>query len=143
MHLVLRAPEILKEQGLYNGPDWNRGDGTIQIEPGRPSHLQGPLFPWPEDTYSRYEENYAGDGLIFEMEGPELDPPRGQHNPIGYWCVDEDPAHQPQSGVGFTLKANKNAHMYWEDFWLAENVALRLINAMKVYADSRRQEEAS
>ena len=33
--------------------------------------------------------------------------------------------------------------MFWEDFWLAEDVALRLINAMKVYADSRRQEEAS
>ena len=74
IHLVLKAPKILHRQNLYRGPEWNRGDVEIQIEPGRPSNLQGPLFPWPEGTYSRYEENYAGDGFIFDMEGPELYP---------------------------------------------------------------------
>ena len=86
IHLVLRAPEILREQNLYHGPDWNieeMNSGELQIEPGRPSNLQGPLFPWPENTHSRIIiENYAGDGFVFHMEGPELNPPGGQHNPI-------------------------------------------------------------
>ena len=101
--------EILRGTGEWDGPDWNRygdgGDGEILTEPGRPSHLRGPLFPWPEGTHSRYIENAAGDGLLFDMEGPPLDPPRGEHNPDAQWIPDHDPAHQPASGVGFTLKA--------------------------------------
>ena len=136
MHLIQMAPEITRKVGLYDGPDWNRGE-TIVTEPGRPSHLFGPTFPWPENTHSRYKLNQAQDGIVFDMEGKELVPPRGEHNPKSQYTV--DPRFTPPSGEGFIITANKDVHMFWDGFWLADADAIKLIIAMKQYATARRK----
>ena len=136
IQLMFQAPSIMAKEDYYGGPDeWNRGE-NIFVEPGRPSHMVGNLFPWPEGTHSRYKLNTKGDGFVFDMEGPELDPPRGLHNPVAEWKPDLDPFRQPSEGFG--VIANPGAYQYWEDFWLPTGDALILIEAMKLYAQNRR-----
>ena len=134
-HLVFKAPEILRKEGLWNGPDWNKGD-NIRIEAGTPSHLPDDLFPAGEEH--RYILNEARDGFVFNPQAdPELDPPPGQHNPIAVWRP--DPNHAPPSGVGFSIISNPNAYQYDEGFWLPQEDALQLIVAMKRHAAARRE----
>ena len=129
---VNNAPDILRREGLWTGPDWNTGEWIIETE------------PWEDDSGGkppdRYVMNPAGDGLVFNMDGPRLDPPRGMHNPHAAWAEDLGrPADEPASGVGFVMKRNPDAWAYNETLWMDTADAEALIAAMTHHAHRRRE----